>query len=464
MGERRDIALNRWNGIVFVPVLLGMVTMQVLLIVGTIREGTIVPALVAAVVLLLLSFYRALLGICAIILLQYFTLASTEQVTGAEILWTLLFFSVVAGWLIRKVVFRQERIVRTVPETGIVVFLLLCLTSVLLAAAQNTSLTSWFRKLFPLLGYLLYFPIVDTIKGSRQLKLMVVCFLLLGLSIGIRNFVFFKNVAASIRYAFQVGGARQNFCEPFFLTIFVVAYSISLYVKSKLQRISYTALAILSFIILIFTLSRGYWIASVVCIAALFILLPLRKKMSLVLHFALIGSVMIVFIDVVLGAPAVWGIVERILSIGQVGRDVAMQERFYETKAVLALIKANPFTGYGLGATYSYRSLVHHAMPVWYIHNAYLYLMFTLGTVGLVAYLVFYIGMLRRGLALLRRRLNRFQRGLVQGIACVFIGMLAVSITSPQFAQKTSILVIVLGSAIIEILWRAKSGSCAENS
>jgi hypothetical protein len=53
-----------------------------------------------------------------------------------------------------------------------------------------------------------------------------------------------------------------------------------------------------------------------------------------------------------------------------------------------------------------------------------------------------------------RRLSDPFLHPLVLGIMCIMIAMIPLSITSPQFIQKDSILFLALGTGIIERIYR----------
>ena len=434
-----------------------VIVLQLSVMLGMASKGISALGLILAAALVLVSFHNTFLGLCLVILSSIFILASTEQITHPEVLWIMLFLSVFGGWLTKALFLKGEKVVRTIPELALVVLLLLCLLSILPAVVQGVGVIDWFRKLFPFLMYLLYFPLVWAIKERKQLNVVIGCFLIMSLYVGARNLIGFRSAIQSIQYFFQTGSARHALSEPFFLAILIVAFSLLLYARSKVSKILLWALAFFAFGALAVSFSRGYWIASVVSLTMLFFMVSKREKANLVMYLCILVCSALVVAQLFLGDVGSMvgkGVVSRIASIGEPGGDFALMKRFQEAKGILRYIIVNPIVGYGLGSTFSYKALMHRVVSGWYSHNAYLYLAFTLGLVGLFTYLTFYIGMLVRGYTLFKQAESSYLNALVRGIICVFGGMLVVSITSPQFIQKSSILVIVLGSAITEILIR----------
>lgn len=434
-----------------------LIVCQMLVVIGVASKGILCLALILAGALVLVSFRNTFFGLCLVILSSSFILPSTKQITQPEVLWIILFFSVFTGWVIKVFVLKAEKVVRTIPELALVVFLSLCLLSILPATVQRVEVIDWFRKLFPFLIYLLYFPLVFSIRQRKQLYAVVGCFLIMGLCVGARNIIGFRSAILSIQYFFQAGSARHALSEPFFLAILVIAFSLLLRATTRLVKVLLSILTFFAMAALAVSFSRGYWIASAVSLVMLFVMASKKEKANMVIYLSVLVCLTLMIAQLFLGnigEVVGRGLMNRAASIVQAGQDIALVQRFQEARGIFRHVKANPIVGYGLGATFSYRVLGHRAISTWYSHNAYLYLMFTLGLVGLFAYLTFYGGMLVRGCVLLRQQGYGYFGAFVRGIVCLFAGMLVVSVTSPQFIQKSSILVIVLGSAIVEILSR----------
>ena len=82
-----------------------------------------------------------------------------------------------------------------------------------------------------------------------------------------------------------------------------------------------------------------------------------------------------------------------------------------------------------------------------------LYLLFKLGIPGFAAFFWFYLSHIKAGVKVLKNTEDRFYRALVCGFSAILLSYLIVSLTSPQFYQKNSLLIAALGTAIISKLY-----------
>ena len=78
------------------------------------------------------------------------------------------------------------------------------------------------------------------------------------------------------------------------------------------------------------------------------------------------------------------------------------------------------------------------------MHNAYLYLWFKFGIVGLVVFLISFGAKIREGIVLLRTVGDDARRASVMAAVAILTAMLVITITSPQFYARDSILIIAL--------------------
>ena len=148
---------------------------------------------------------------------------------------------------------------------------------------------------------------------------------------------------------------------------------------------------------------------------------------------------------------------ERFASIGKTTKDVSFLNRIIESKAIIEYIKSNPIWGFGLGSTYRFNSLIPREMPTWYVHNGYLFILFKLGIPGLISLLMFIFISIYNGYRCIRKEKDDFIRGIVIGFVACLIAMLPLTLSSPQFIQKNSLLIISLGTGIIETVRRKHS-------
>ena len=148
---------------------------------------------------------------------------------------------------------------------------------------------------------------------------------------------------------------------------------------------------------------------------------------------------------------------DRLASIITATTDLSVRNRMVESAAAMDEILASPIWGYGLGYHFNFHPLIPYLTPTWYVHNVYLYLWLKLGIFGLSAFLIWYGMVLYHAYLCVRRLSDPFLHPLVLGIMCIMIAMIPLSITSPQFIQKDSILFLALGTGIIERIYRSNN-------
>jgi O-antigen ligase len=124
--------------------------------------------------------------------------------------------------------------------------------------------------------------------------------------------------------------------------------------------------------------------------------------------------------------------------------------RLAESRAVWDLIGKNPIAGAGLGSEISFYHLLRQSTQhTYYMHNAYLYLWYKFGLVGLVVFLTAYLLKIKAGIAWLTNCGSDTRRAFVMAAVAILIAMLQITITSPQFYARDSILIITLCWATI---------------
>ena len=85
----------------------------------------------------------------------------------------------------------------------------------------------------------------------------------------------------------------------------------------------------------------------------------------------------------------------------------------------------------------------------WYSHNAFLYFIYKLGLPGLITFLLFYFSIIKYGIEFIKTESNAIENPAAKGTVALFIAMFFLSISSPQFYQKDSILIIALLGGLI---------------
>jgi|Deesub1362B_J571_1020462.scaffolds.fasta_scaffold01694_2 O-antigen ligase len=389
---------------------------------------------------------RTVWAIAAIILLHYFLFQESETITLPEFAFAFFFNAFLLFWLFER--WRhQQPVLKSRVQILLILFLASAIISIVPAILFRVSILKWLRELVPVWNLLLILPISHSIRDRRERQLLMLAFFLLAAAIGIRNLVQYIHATQSVRMLWQFISARQSANEPVLLAVFLFAASYFIFGTRKGVRLLSLVIAAIFGTGLILTFSRGYWFAALFGLLILFITLPLKRKL-----FAL-GFLMTFLLIFLLAFRIFFGakfekfydaVSSRLLSIENVKMDISIRNRVEETRAVWKEIRKNPVIGYGLGKTYVFIPLIPRELPTWYVHNAYLYFWFKTGLIGLVLLLLFYGAAIQNVICNFRSSIGRPEAAFPAGALAVLCSFLVVSITSPQFIQKDSLLIMAL--------------------
>jgi len=183
--------------------------------------------------------------------------------------------------------------------------------------------------------------------------------------------------------------------------IMILAYTL-LHLKQKLwMQAALSALLVLSAMSLIFTYSRGAWIALLAAVAVVAILTRWRSAL------AGLGAIVLV----VVFAPQV---LQRFADVAGTARQGSFWWRVDLWKKMVSLVGSHVFFGHGLGSFYFFSK-------GWAAHNDYLRLAFETGVTGLALYLCCILSVGIFAVRQMRRQVDP----LTYVISVAFVGILA---------------------------------------
>jgi len=431
--------------------------LYIIFIIISIKFSLIAPALLLGMILLFFILNYSHIGLFILILGYYFISKSTEAITVYEILFIFLFGFVFFIWLIRE--FTSVYSFKTFENRDYILFIFfgVALFSLIPAILNGNDLFKWFRELFPFTILMLYYPIRESIKSRKIIALYFAAFIILGLVISINNAVNYKTMMLEVTKDWQIMAYRQPFSESILLASFLLCFSSLIYNRNIFLRILFALLSIVFAVSLAFSFSRGYWLSAILGILILFIILEFRTKIKIIaivlsLLLLFIGSFYILFEDMTINI--IKSISERFATIENISEDISVMNRLEEYKALTSVIVKNPILGYGLGAEFYYYNIINvQDFKSWYTHNAYLYLIFKLGLLGFITFFWFYFSHIYTGIKAFLISNNRFHKSVLLGIISIMLTFLPLSLTSPQFFQKNSLLILALGTALISKIY-----------
>ena len=201
------------------------------------------------------------------------------------------------------------------------------------------------------------------------------------------------------------------------------------------------------------TFSRGYWIAFILATFILFIIANKKEKISLLLYGVIFTVILFLFASLYFGGLSGFvgiSFLKRFPSINDIFTDISFLNRISEMKGLLESVKYYFVSGAGLGARFDYLDIIFYKnVNAWYSHNAFLYLLFKLGLAGLISFLCFYFIIIKYGFSVIRTSNNGILNSIAKGTLALLIAMFFLSVSSPQFFQKDSVLIITLLSGLV---------------
>lgn len=250
------------------------------------------------------------------------------------------------------------------------------------------------------------------------------------------------------RRGYGVGSTigNPNFLGKYLVLIVPIIFSLCVdHYSSKISILLKIALCI-CFAALITTFTRASWLSVVVSLAFLLwvgfktALLRGRGKRLMVLTtmICLVGLFFNLYSQerngqkVAGGQRTVGKVVERSISAFDIKRGEGVATRLYAWKRALLLIRERPYFGYGPETleivfkkfTMEYIKRFQELVSIDRAHNNYIDTAFTLGVVGLGAYLAIIVSFLSYLSTLLRRSGNKSHKLLYLGILAGFCGYL----------------------------------------
>jgi len=421
-------------------------------------------------VALVLSFRWTVTGLVLVILSQLYVLKGTAEISVGELAYAALFVVTLAGWAVRQAGTEAgKRLVRSPAGASLIVFMGLCVLSIVLVVVYGTSPLWWLRDLVRFSYLLLFFPIAGAARTRRDAIVILASLLAVILYHAGLTITWYAQAIHSTTALWQLSNQRVAIHEIFAMATLVASYAVFLRSQSRWAMLAALFMAFIGLTALGVSFTRGYWVAAV--FACTIVTFMSKGPVHRVATFSVLILSGVVAGGVAVFSTKFFGIVafmaERASTVSSPLQALSVQERIAETRSVLEMLRTSPILGRGLGVEVSYMSPVKHfviSRP--FLHNAYLFIWLKLGLVGLVAFLVFYFRGLRMTVLAARRASTPVIRGLFIAGAAILVSAIPLSFTSPQFYDKSSALVLalILGLAHASLSGRFDGGGALAGS
>ncbi len=380
----------------------------------------------------------------------------TPALGPAEIVFSLIFFPGLLLWFVRRFQTR-EKFVEGWEDIVTIVFILYAFLGIGIAVYQGFSLQKGFREFLLFVPLLFIFPVRKEAAKKNGRQLIIWALLLLSACVAAYIIARYRVDLLVAKYLWQVAANRQQKEESLYMTAIIILFAFL--VGTRYSKGIILPLLALELFALAITFSRGYWITTALGIVSLvFLLKGVARRRLIVFSGVAISLAVIVALAIFPGlfGSVIAGLGERLSSISI--NTLSLRDRLVESQAVVGKVEANPVIGYGLGSLFSFFDIIHsRTLETWYIHNAYLFLLFKFGLTGFLLFLTMYLKRVSTLFKLWRKTQSTADNALVSAMLLIPLMMLFISVTSPQFDDRGSLLILAIVWGLGEAMWKYRT-------
>lgn len=358
-----------------------------------------------------------------------------------------------ALWFFIMLVICRKKIIRHVGDTALVLVIVASALNFFIAFVNDVPPLEWFRDWLLFVFLLYYFPIREHIQGEREIYTFSA--LLTGAMLVVGGMTFYRYMLASsnIFYAYQLVSSRQNANNNMSVIMSLFAMFVALYSRKKTIQSIALFLTIFFFTLTIVSFARAFIISTVAALLAILVLFDIRKIIRMVIYgivaiVVFFGALQVLFhdkSDIVLKVIGV-----RIGSSSKGTQDKSLQSRISESMVMSKEIRAHPFAGNGLGATFSfYDPISNQYAHAKFVHNGYIFIAFKFGLPFFILFYTWYGYVMYRSYTSAVRAENPMHKAFMYATVASLLALLVINVTSCVFEVRDGFFMIafVLGVA-----------------
>lgn len=387
--------------------------------------------------------------------------------------------------LVRSVVEKDFRFVRTPLDTPLWFFIVITILSTLIAVFNSEVEAELARRSIRVFSYYLtFFVLTQLVREPRQLKLLLSGVLTIAIVVAlamVAQFILGDSVQILPGRVEALVTQDTSFDDitrilpPGWSTVmisFMVIICLLAIEKAPL-RTSLNLIILLVFgLAIILTFLRSFWGALIAVIAFLFFLLNWNERVRFIIAGSALASLgaiilLVVFVDPESrAARLVFASTDRLMTLGESetfqGSDSSLNWRLIENEYAYVAIAENPLIGLGMGTPYrpldfrlDYRNAdgtITNGSS--FIHNGHLRIMLQSGLLGYLS-LVWLSGLfLVRGIRFWRALSHEYMKAVVLGNLLVYLAILIAAVANSTFTQWrwTPLLGMMFG--VNEVIYR----------
>jgi len=342
----------------------------------------------------------------------------------------LITLAIVAIWLVKMIAPGRFKLVKTALDLPILLFL---------AIAAITTLTSIYPyasrlELYKIINYVvLYYLVVNNIKGKAQIKRIATLVVIVGTSLAIYGlYNYFNGIEKiyTLDKKYYLGMLTSTYVNHnhiggyFELAIPLGIGSIIANRRSPLSLLLLIAATVTMIIALVFTYSRGAWLGFLGSMIVLGTIIALKLKISknwsrFKKWGTLVAGVLIVIIAVILMPSQVKQRAATLFEFeGTQFKDMSLQGRLIVNQNTLEMIKDYPILGSGPGTFTILYPKYRDPRLIMFMnatHNDYLQYAEEMGLFGIGSFVLLLVLFFKKNLNVLKDLKDKYLQGLIIG-------------------------------------------------
>lgn len=405
-------------------------------------------------------YHPQLLALILLILLSNFTFGSAN-ISILELMFALIFLFLLYNSFLVSFIGKSMILKSTILITSLF-FISTIIISLIPAMINGVEISLYIRRAFPfflLFSFVPTFNIIEIKKESINTLLLVIIVVCLYDALKVL-FPLYRNLN-QIYLIMNLEDIRIAGNGVLQVSFPIILISLLLSTRKKVTKIVLKVFLFLSLSSLILSFTRSYWLGF---FSALFLLIVILKredkaKLIKILFSQLVLFIFTFFILLIfkfdLATKILSWLKDRIFSITQLTFLPTFIGRVDELETLLEYIPKSPIYGFGLGATYNFYNLSPFAWggvgykDLFYSHNFYAYHLFATGILGLLCFFLFIVTPIKVGILTYSTKKTQTLTLLAVFLSSIIFGTLFTSLTSPQFVDATSNIVIGVYIGII---------------
>ncbi|MEM6783172.1 MAG: O-antigen ligase family protein [Bacteroidota bacterium] len=393
-----------------------------------------------------------------VILLFGFTADFDAGVQLSEVAFLILYVVFTAVWSIVRVGAQPGLLVATLQDRLVLWFIIYLSLAFGLGIVQGAKFATAANMAYVYSLLVLYFPLKEyALRSKHGLRFLLGVVVFFGVAALIRNLLVLRLALSDAAYAWEVATGRVAVNEMLLYASATLTWAWML-VESKRwnQRVLFALASLLSLGVVL-TQFRSYYVALALALVIIAIAVDTRGRRSLlwsgsgalvlgsVVLYAMLGNLLILLVG---------GLIERLASLGSVGTDGSLVNRFYESAAIWDLIKNNPIAGYGLGVEFGFFSILDKGTWVkTFAHNTYLMLWYRFGLLGGLLFLSLIVITIAHGFRAYKQSdLPRSTRFIGLALAATQVGMLPTHLAAASYNTPDTIVLLAILLAMGAVL------------